>query len=54
VNKAFKKLTKSAQATGEDDDIGEDDLDEMVRTITTPIVMHQFSVTARKGEGGTR
>jgi hypothetical protein len=31
VTKAFKKLTKSAQATGEEDEMGEDELDEMVR-----------------------
>ncbi|KAJ7720840.1 Mre11 DNA-binding presumed domain-containing protein [Mycena metata] len=30
VTKAFKKLTKSAQATGDDDDIGEEELDEML------------------------
>ncbi|KAJ6588269.1 Mre11 DNA-binding presumed domain-containing protein [Mycena capillaripes] len=30
VTKAFKKLTKTAQATGEDDEMGEDELDEML------------------------
>ncbi|KAJ7481458.1 Metallo-dependent phosphatase-like protein [Mycena latifolia] len=30
VTKAFKKLTKSAQAAGDDEDIGEDELDEML------------------------
>ncbi|KAF7343383.1 Double-strand break repair protein [Mycena venus] len=30
VTKAFKKLTKSAQATGEDEEMGEDELDEML------------------------
>ncbi|KAJ7639804.1 Metallo-dependent phosphatase-like protein [Mycena polygramma] len=30
VTKAFKKLTKSAQATGDDDEMGEDELDEML------------------------
>ncbi|KAJ7845927.1 Metallo-dependent phosphatase-like protein [Mycena leptocephala] len=30
VTKAFKKLTKSAQATGEEDEMGEDELDEML------------------------
>ncbi|KAJ6463956.1 Mre11 DNA-binding presumed domain-containing protein [Mycena sanguinolenta] len=30
VNKAFKKLTKTAQARGEDDEMGEDELDEML------------------------
>ncbi|KAJ7704437.1 DNA repair exonuclease [Mycena rosella] len=30
VTKAFKKLTKSAQAAGDDEEIGEDELDEML------------------------
>ncbi|KAJ7178089.1 Mre11 DNA-binding presumed domain-containing protein [Mycena filopes] len=30
VNKAFKKLTKSAQATGEEEEMGEDELDELL------------------------
>ncbi|KAJ7084037.1 Metallo-dependent phosphatase-like protein [Mycena belliarum] len=30
VTKAFKKLTKSAQTAGDDDDIGEDELDELL------------------------
>ncbi|KAK7042496.1 double-strand break repair protein [Favolaschia claudopus] len=30
VNKAFKRLTKSAQAAGDDDELGEDELDDML------------------------
>lgn len=39
MTKAFKKLTKSAQATGEDDEMGEDELDEMVRSAIPCIIV---------------